>query len=104
MAANPSTEKPLGTDEELAPSRRLPTPTDGGTNGLPTHVHRSDSENIEPKHGHTVTSARAAWNRFNGHGRKRVGAVQSAKAVLFSSCVCFPSLADVLEFTPDPQT
>ena len=59
--------------------------TNGGSNGLPTH-----SGDVDPKYQHLGTTPRAAWNRFNGHGRKRVGVFQSIKAVLFSSCISFP--------------
>lgn len=57
--------------------------TNGDKHGLPTPVQHSGSENVELKPGPSLT---AAWNRFNGHGRKRVGFLQSIKAVVFSSC------------------
>ena len=90
MATLPPSEKPLGTDEELAlaPGRAQ---TNGGGQTLPTHVQRSDSDDVEPKPGNPLaTTPRAAWDRFNGRGRKRVGFFQSVKSVVLSSCSSLP--------------
>ncbi|KAF9653776.1 hypothetical protein BDM02DRAFT_3182767 [Thelephora ganbajun] len=88
MATQPPSEKPLGTDGELTlVSERLLTGlTNGDDHNLPTHVRQSDSEKVELKPSNPSTSAlRAAWERFNGYGRKRVGFLQSVKAVVFCS-------------------
>ena len=86
MATYSSSEKPPGMDEELALSHRAPA--NGGGSGLATYP-----ENLpEHNHRHSLTTApRAAWDRFNGYGRKRVGAMQSVRAVILSSCISFPS-------------
>ena len=81
-------------DEELAIARdRAQRVTNGSSNSLPTaHLQHSDSEKAKPKPGHSLTSVpKAAWARFNGYGRKRIGLFQSVKAVLFSSCTFTPS-------------
>ena len=73
---HPLSEKPLMMDEEL------PLVNNGDNRSLPTHLRHNDPDSVELK----PTAARAAWNRFNGYGRKRVGFFQSIKAVVFCSC------------------
>ena len=82
MAALPPSEKTLGTGEGQV------LLTNGGRGNLPTHVRQhSDPENIEIEPVQRAMSGpRAAWERFNGHGRKPLGLFQSIKAVVFSSC------------------
>jgi hypothetical protein len=75
-AMHPLSEKPLMMDEEL------PLVNNGDNHSLPTHLRQNELDSVELK----PTAARAAWNRFNGHGRKRVGFFQSVKAVVFCSC------------------
>ena len=84
MASHLLSEKPSKTGEELAPGR-VSTIADSLT--LPTHLQHSDSEDADVEHGSILAAApRAAWRRFNGYGRKRVGFLASVKAVVFSSC------------------
>lgn len=88
MASHPPSEKPSGADDELALARDQVL-TNGDKHNLPTHVqHSDDLEGVEPKPSHSLT---AAWDRFNGRGRKRVGFLQSVKAVVFSSCTFTPT-------------
>jgi hypothetical protein len=89
MASLPPSEKPLGTDEKLARTERVLTGTNGDSHNLPTHVQNSDSGNVELETDKSMT--RAAWDRFNGHGRKHVGFFQSVKAVVFCSCTFNPT-------------
>ena len=81
MSTHPPTEKPAGIDEEQAL--------------LPTHLGI-----VEPKHRHLDTTPRAAWDRFNGRGRKHVGVFQSIKAVILSSCTSFPVVVDCSLYLP----
>lgn len=83
MAAHPPSEKQFGVDKELAV-------TNGDDHSLPTHLQPNDSTNVEPKPGNHLASAKNAWARFNGHGRKRIGILQSIKAVVTSSCKSIP--------------
>lgn len=91
MATLPPSEKPSGTDEELtlARDRVERALTNGDKHNLPTHVQHSDLENVELKHSDPLTTA---WNRFNGYGRKRIGFIESVKAVIFSSCTSTPTV------------
>lgn len=99
MATYTPSEKPLGVNEESASK---PVLTNGDDRNLPTHVQPNDSEN---NLGGALRSIPGnAWARFNGHGRKRVGPLQSIKAVLTASCMFVPIATDVLEVYPDPQT
>ncbi|KAF9788189.1 hypothetical protein BJ322DRAFT_1047593 [Thelephora terrestris] len=85
MATKSPSEKPLGMEEELAiASERVST--DGDGQNLPTHIQSDDSTNVGLGQGRSLTSIRRnAWARFNGHGRKRIGFLQSVKAVVASS-------------------
>lgn len=96
MAAHPPSEKQLGLDEELTiPSERILT--NGDNHNLPTHVQPNDSTNVEPKPANPLTSLpKNAWARFNGYGRKRIGILQSIKAVAASSCMFIPFAVSVL--------
>ena len=56
---------------------------------MPAHVQHADLEEVESESelGNLMVSApRTAWQRFKGHGRKRVGFFQSLKALALSSC------------------
>ena len=54
---------------------------------MPAYAQHVDLEEVEPKPGNfMVSTSRTTWQRFNGHGRKRVGFFQSLKAVALSSC------------------
>lgn len=104
MAALPLSEKPSGVDEELtiAPGRVL---TNGGDHNLPTHVQPNDSTNVEPKLADRLTSVpKNAWARFNGQGRRRIGILQSVKAVFTSSCTFVPLVLPVLGIYLGPQS
>ena len=97
MAMYPPTKKRFGVDEERTLlSEEIPT--DGDRNNLPTRVQRDGSEEILLKPGNSLTSAsRTAWQRFNGHGRRRIGLLRSLKAVVLSSCMFNP-------ITPTPSS
>lgn len=83
MAMYPPTERGLGVDEERTLlSEEVLT-------SLPTHVQQDsgDLEGAQLKPGNSLTSvSRTAWQRFNGHGRRRIGFLQSLKALFVSSC------------------
>ena len=83
MATHPPSEKPTGMDEEQGLSRQAPT--NGDSNGSPAPPRSGNLEST-PKR----SLPRAAWDRFNGYGRKPVGTIQSIKAVALSSCTSFP--------------
>ena len=86
MATHPPSEKPLGVNEglTLASERVL---TDGGCHNLPTHVQSDGSTDVGLDQGHSLTAIpKNAWARFNGRGRRRIGFLQSIKAVVASSC------------------
>jgi len=54
---------------------------------MPSCAQHVDLEEFKLKPGKFMLSAsRTPWQRFNGHGRKRVGFFQSLKAVALSSC------------------
>ena len=80
----------VGVDEEptLLSEEVL---TDGDRNNLPIHVQRDDSEETLLKPGNS-SALRTAWRRFNGHGRRRIGFLQSLTAVVLFSCM-FPPIA-----------
>ena len=86
MSVHPPSERQFSADEgrtllygEIQPG--------GGNYNMPTYVQHVDLEETEPKLGNfMVSTSRTAWQRFNGHGRKRVGFFQSLKAVALSSC------------------
>jgi len=101
MATHLPTNNPSGMAREPALSRDALVGAYGDSYILPTH-----HEDVEPKHGmHFATSPKAAWDRFNGRGRKRVGFLQSAKAVALSSCMSIPPSPPILsKLTSDPQT
>ena len=99
MATRTPSEKPLGVNEELASK---PVFTNGDDRNLPTHVQSDDSAN---NLGGALTSIPGnAWARFNGHGRKRVGILQSIEAVLTASCTFVLIATGILEIYSDPQT
>lgn len=98
MATHPPSEKPSKVDERLtrAPGRFM-NASNADSLVLPTHAQHSDSDSVEPgPESHFTTSPRAAWKRFNGYGRKKVGFFDSVKAVVFSSCVFTPSFSVVI--------
>ena len=92
MARLPPSEEQLGIDEERTLlSDELEALADGGRDNLPTHVQHSDFKDVDLNSGNYVAStARAAWERFNGHGRKRIGFLRSVRAVICSSCTLIP--------------
>jgi len=97
MAARPPSEK-LSKDEELtrAPGRFL-SASNADSLVLPTHAQHNDSDNVEHESDNSFTAApRAAWQRFNGYGREKIGFFDSVKAVVFSSCVFIPSFSVVI--------
>jgi len=102
MSTHSLSEKPLGKAKELAPVPLERVPTNGDYYGLPTHTQRDSSGDVEPKVASSL-SAKAAWQRFNGHGRKRIGFFESVKAVVLSSCTFISIVFDCLEFIPDPR-
>lgn len=74
----------------------------GSDHNMPPYVQHVDLEQVNPKPGYFVVStSRAVWQRFNGHGRKRVGFFQSLKAVALSSCT-FVVVATLLATHPGP--
>ena len=104
MAARPPTEKPSRTDEEVTlASGQVLHNTDSLI--LPTHVQSSESD-VELESGNLLKSApKAAWRRFNGYGRKRVGFFASVKAIVFSSCVSISIIFGCDWYSPwIPQT
>ena len=68
---------------------------------LPDYVRHNDPESSGFMAAHTVsTASMTAWQRFNGHGRKRVGFLASIKAVVFSSCLFIPIVSVVIGIYP----
>ena len=97
QAMYPPTEKQLGVDEErtLLAEEAL---TGGYRNSLSIHPRGSDLEEVQIKPGNSLTSAsRTAWQRFNGHGRRSIGFLQSLKAVILSSCAFVPIIVTFFE-------
>jgi hypothetical protein len=91
-------------EEELAiASERVST--DGDGQNLPTHIQSDDSTNVGLGQGRSLTSIRRnAWARFNGHGRKRIGFLQSVKAVVASSCALVSIVVALLGLSFGSQT
>ena len=100
MATLPSSEKMSRMGEEVPlTSGAALSSTD--SLALPDHVQHNDPESGGFVPAQTVsTTPMAAWQRFNGHGRKRVGFVASIKAVVFSSCLFIPVVSVVIGIYP----
>ena len=78
---------------------RLTAEPNGSSHSLPTHSENSQRNSL-------TAAPKAAWDRFNGYGRKRIGFLQSVKAVVFSSCASRVLLRSLpfFQFILDSQT
>ena len=97
MATYPLSEKPSRVDEEQTVGlQRVLTNAD--VHSLPSHTQSGNSKNVGRPPIKTLASAsKNAWGRFNGHGRKSIGFVQSVKAIIFSSCTPISVVVAVVE-------
>lgn len=106
MAMFPPSESQLGIDEERSLlSQEIPTK--GNSYSLPTHVQHGDLEDVGSKpepDNFMISASRTAWQRFNGHGRRRVGFFHSLKAVILSSCAFILIVVAFLGTHSGPQT